>query len=65
MLIIQSEGKINSSVYTLVSNHPIQIQPYNDNRLALYVVNLDEKDGKDVNQNKKDEKAYKQMSGSS
>ena len=56
MLIIQSEGKINSSVHTLVSNHPIQIQPYNDDRLALYVVNLDEKDGKDVNQNKEDEK---------
>ena len=65
MLIIQSEGKINSSVYTLVSNHPIQIQPYNDDRLALYGLNLYEKDGKDVNQNKKDEKAYKQMSGSS
>ena len=65
MLIIQSEGKINLSVYTLVSNHPIQIQPYNDNRLALYVVNLDEKDGKDVNQNKKDDNAYKQMSVSS
>ena len=55
MLIIQSEEKINSSVCTLVSNHPIHSQPCSDDRLGSNVNNLTEKDGKDVNINKKDE----------
>ena len=53
MLIIQCGGKINSSVCTLVSNHPIYNQPRSDDRFASNVKNLVEKDGKDVNINKR------------